>query len=61
MELQPLFAAIATMDLALALVFGAIWLRNRNRSRHQQRLGTSPTNLLPLLIVVFLPRQCSSR
>jgi hypothetical protein len=54
MELQPLFAAIATMDLAMALVFGAVWLRDRNRPRHQQRFGTSPPNLLPLLIVVFL-------
>ena len=54
MELQPLLAALAIMDLAMASVFGVIWLWDRNRPRHQQRFGTSPPYMLPLLIVIFL-------
>jgi hypothetical protein len=53
MELQPLFAALAVMDLALAGLSGFIWRQERQQPRHQQRFRAAPF-LPPTLAVIFL-------
>lgn len=50
-RMRSLLTALAIADLAMAGLWGAVWLRERDWPAHQ-RVRTGP--LTPLVVVIFL-------